>query len=461
MILRSGWREAPGWIALILLAATVIRLGMGLGYANNGDFWRAFRASGITYRAGLAEDQTFWNHRQSTYQLSPLPENPLALTYSPNDWVVRAGLAVQKWLAPSATARGVFHLFVVSALYLIIACLLVAGSWRRLSPRRKWLAAAILWVAADPFYSLFLGSFYSEALSLVCITGLLLALLAGPAYHWLAVSTALLLAFSKTQFLLSPLLLAAVCFALGQRWPPRRLAVMAAILAAGAAFFLTRIPHRELTRVNRFHSAFYGAASAAADGADTVRRLGFSARAAALVGRSIYEAQTKPLLYPELESELDSYSRLRAAAVHLAEPRAAWRVLSRAGGELRRSRIAYLGQYEETYGLPLASVCGPADYCATRAWVTERFWPVYWIVIAAGVTAAVFLPALAGLRIAWGFLALFAATQIHICFFGDGFWEFQKHLALARFGFDVLFVGALGILPYGVWRRIRPSPNSR
>ena len=38
------------------------------------------------------------------------------------------------------------------------------------------------------------------------------------------------------------------------------------------------------------------------------------------------------------------------------------------------------------------------------------------------------------------FLLTFLLSQIFICFMGDGFYEFQKHLVPARFALDILFI---------------------
>ena len=50
------------------------------------------------------------------------------------------------------------------------------------------------------------------------------------------------------------------------------------------------------------------------------------------------------------------------------------------------------------------------------------------------------------LRVYWWFLALFATTQVYVVFLGAGFYEFEKHLVLARLAFDFLFVTGCAVL---------------
>ena len=66
----------------------------------------------------------------------------------------------------------------MSGILAALAFVLVRAAWPA-SQGRRWLAAVLAWVAADPYYSLFLGSMYSEGLAIVAMMGLVLALLAG------------------------------------------------------------------------------------------------------------------------------------------------------------------------------------------------------------------------------------------------------------------------------------------
>jgi hypothetical protein len=444
-----AWRrQAPAWIALTLLFVTLGRLGMGLGYANNGDFWRAMAPSGIVYRAGLSDRQIFFRDTQAFYQLGPLPADPIELTYSLEDLVVRGARVLETAVAPAAAARGVFHVFLVSAILAALACVLGGAAWP-VSEGRRWLAVLLVWVAADPYYSLFLGSMYSEGLALVALVGLVLALLAtgGAGRAGILVGACLFLfTFSKTQFVLTPVLLACVWLAVARRPPSWRVVVVAVVFAATAVFFFTRPPQRELRRTADFHSVFYGVAMTSSTPRSVLADLGFSPEAAELVGRSSFAAETRSHLYPGLDAQLASFSRWRALLEHVREPSAVGAVLKRANAAMRTKHIDYLGQYAEPYGLPGAGVCGPLDYCTPRSLISERAWPLYWAIVAMATGVVLTADAWRWLRLCWFFLVLFAATHVYVVFLGTGLWEFEKHLVLARLALDFLFVTGCAVL---------------
>ncbi|HXJ79465.1 MAG TPA: hypothetical protein VMS64_12400 [Candidatus Methylomirabilis sp.] len=449
MAIVAWRRQAPAWIALTLLFVTVVRLGMGLGYANNGDFWRAMAPSGIVYRAGLSDRQIFFRDRQAFYQLGPSPLHPGEVMYSLEDLVVWAAMILQKALAPAATARGVFHLFPVSAILAALGYVLVRAAWPA-SEARRWLAVGLVWVAADPYYSLFLGSMYSEGLAIVALLGLALALLVmgGSVRAGILVGVCLFLfTFSKTQSVLTPVLLACVWLAVLRRRPSLRVVgVLVVVFAATAAFFSTRPPQTKLRAVGDFHTVFYGVAMTSAEPASVLADLGFSPEAVELVGRPMFAAETRLYLYPGFEAELASFSRWRALLVHLREPTAVRDVLRRASAALRTTRIDYLGQYEEPYGLPGAGVCGPFDFCAPRSVLSDRAWPLYWAVLALASGVVLSAGAWRWLRMYWLFLALFATTHVYIVFLASGLFEFEKHLVLARLALDFLFVTGCAVV---------------
>ena len=95
---------------MTLLFVTVLRLGMGLGYANNRDFWRAMAPSGIVYRAGLSDVSCSFVTRSRSINWGRSAKFREVMS-SLEDLVVRAAVILQKAVAPAATARGVFHCF--------------------------------------------------------------------------------------------------------------------------------------------------------------------------------------------------------------------------------------------------------------------------------------------------------------------------------------------------------------
>ena len=84
-----------------------LRLGMGLGYADNRDFWRAMAPSGIgAYRAGLSDVPVVLSgDTQPFYQLGPLPPNRSRSCPRSRIWWCGPPVILEKAVVPAATAR--------------------------------------------------------------------------------------------------------------------------------------------------------------------------------------------------------------------------------------------------------------------------------------------------------------------------------------------------------------------
>lgn len=440
-------RRAPAtprasWPILAVLAALALWRALAfvwheplLALGNNYDQIRFTACLGVApWRPGVPPDRFSPEGPQTRFSFQPLPADVCAWT---SDLAFTAPVVLAWRVAEAFGGRDIHSVRRLAEWRLLWWVLLAALATRLLlQAGRPDLAAVHLALLAmlgtDPANFLYLATFYAEAAAItgfyLCSVGTAVALVR-PSRMALALTAcgALILAGSKFQHLLLPLLLALAVLLGGGR---RRVALA---LAAGGLLglalqwgnHLRATPIQEvIARINRANFVLSVLLPHASDADRVAQRLGVEPACAAYSGRSVY---AMPAPFTEVCTQVDAWSSREAWRLLLGDPRA----LVRAGARVPGMLLPWI---------PGLGVVAGEHYQALPASVPtiDRLLPAHpatatallllpWLVLLGGFAAR----APPAARAFASFCAVGSASVVVVALFGDGEVEFARHSQLA------------------------------
>lgn len=431
-----------GWLAALALALGVL-LGLGslqvfIGYADNGDFDRSMGFA-LAKPTGF---HSMWEHTEgegsgsrffSTWhdswdrheQLAPLDGK---YTWSTYKLLLLTQLAASSWLSGD---DGVYSVVLGSLLSRAVLLCCLFGLWvaiaRQCSPDIASVVVAICTVVLlDASFIGLLNSFYEEQMAILVLPLLglsLLQLARIPKLSLALVCLALagLLGGAKSAYFYLPLLVLPLIWT-QPRSPNRRAALLLGFALAQMTAVLPLLSS-EYTRINAYHSMYFGALFGLPDGRVAALQADGERVDAPCIGVSAFmEGGTACV-------ERANVSHLDTVTLTLRHPDLGFRMLLNAVEFGRLLRPDYLSQRME--GKPDHSTLLPFNL------MRHAFLAYYHVVVtAAAVIAAVLLRrragCAAGLLRTGVFLACFGLSQ-YVVALADGYYELVKHLLAANY----------------------------
>ena len=324
------------------------------------------------------------------------------------------------------------------------------------------LCALLAWAALDVSYSLYLNSFFADGAALLGFLGIVLGLLAWDGATGdrgrrrlsgaLLVLAALIAAFSKHLYMLTPFLAAIAVVAWPSRaWTAQVRGAALLLLALGlggllAVWHFTLGGGERFPEANRHHAVFSGLVRVADDPAEVLVELGIDPRSAALAGTNFFRLSEEDR---RLSTDaLRDVSSSRLALAYLRDPHRVERALAQTLPCLRLTTTADPNFSDRTRP--------PAFY---RGWwqFAQLRGPLYPVALALliagllGLARAAFLRTWRGAHAALAFLLLNAVVLVIAGVLGDGLLTLHRHLIGARFSLDL----GLALVAYAIYRRLR------
>lgn len=430
---KGTWRLLP-WLGAALLCGWMLFHRPIHGMADNMDFWRVMEPAGISYSAPVVP------LAHVTREFSFASPSPTSITTS-------AALPALLASAPARLVSPQFDIRFLSVLYfllffsgLALLCLSF-GHWPFL--------LGIAWLAIEPSLFLHFNSFFSEAFAIALWPWMIWALLgvhrAGEKKHWLVLAaSAFLLATSKFQFVLVPLLLLLGLRISSSPW--RRPVSFSLLLAfaASLSFALATSGHRNLSLLNRYQSIFTGLSPLAHEPGQPLRALGIPEGYHYLSGGNLFAPPLNGNLPPDLRQAVEKTSFWRIGLLYLSTPGVLLHSLPALQSALAVTPLGYLGNYEAGAAPPRATLHFPWQLSRIRDAVFS-FGPwLSWLIPA----LAAFLcfrmwrrqRRLDALHCLMLFLLFHFLSQLGVCLLGDGLYSLHRHLLSARFSLDLLLV---------------------
>lgn len=435
--IRSGRALGLSLIAAMLTFAlwTLVRRPM-LGIADNGDFWR------ITQSVGLASDvpDRMFRHnfvRRTFVYVEPRWEKLV----SSAALVAGAARILSRVIKPGDPV------FDLRALGLVYWALLAAGVLCAVRGKVPLLLVTLwVWILVDPNYLLMLNSFYSEPLlflSVACIGALLARGAWADRRGFIALCVVSLLgANTKAPYVLLPLTVLVAILCVHGFTRRARLVLLAAVACIPPAllFLLPTEALRDLARVNRFNTVFFGVTRASSQPPQTLDRFGVPPVYHDLAGKHFF-AVDRSTHTDDLDESLARIGLWRILGFYGTQPGALGYAVGQVGTAMTVSRLRYAGHFERTTGAERAEYRVPWQFSSPRD-VLLRGRP--WLIGVALLASAVWIVGrlLRGGRnemlTAEVFLWLTAVSQGPVVVLGDGFFELNRHLILGRFALDLL-----------------------
>jgi hypothetical protein len=413
------------------------------GIADNGDYWRVMFPAGISFPLAPWPPPRVESFSRD-YSFAP----PEILTSS-------TSAAFPAFFAAkfSSITSSLFDIRILGALYLfifisgLIALTISFGCWI--------FSLAFCWLAIEPSHFLYFNSFYSQSLSLALWPWLLWSLLAtfrkGEKKHsFVLAATALLIATSKLQLVLVPLLLI-----LPLNIPPRKSTRLAsALLFTGflsslAFSFLPRsVEMSRLSTMNRYQAVFTGIAAVADNPGEALSKIGVNEEYHFLAGRSLMEAPLNGKIPSPLAFALQDITSSQLAWSYLTNSGALKNSLIKLQLDLATTPMHYLGNFTNEAKLPGKTLELPLQYSNFRDPIFRLMPILPWLTAFGFICYFVVLVRQKAAFESWHCLAIFLLlnflTQLPVSAVGDGFISMQRHLLIARWSLDLLLWLALG-----------------
>lgn len=445
----------PIWFHLLLAAFAAIALARALGlvlhrpllaFANNYDQIRYTACLDLApWRPGERADRSHPQAPLSRYAFQPLPAGTCIWT---SDLLFTAPVAAVWRLSEALGGREIHSVRRLAEWRLLGWLLLAAWTTRALLRAGQPHAAAgyLGWLALfgnDPANLLYFGTFYAEAGAILgfhaCLAGTAVALLRpGLGALAVAVAGAAILAASKQQHLVLPLLLGlALLAAAGAAGRKAAFAVLAGAVFGFAVQLgdIARAPRMAhgVDVANRANFVLGVLLPESSDPARVAEMLGLEPGCTAYAGRSIY---AMPAPVEHVCRRVAAWPRLQPWWLLVSDPPALGRALLHVP-RLLLPWIPGLGVVEgaEWGALPASQPSWNrafGDRAAVAAGLLLLPWLVFAVCLRCGAP-----------RVASGFALLCAtgsAAVVLVSLFGDGDVEFAKHSQLAP-GFALASLG--------------------
>jgi hypothetical protein len=473
------------WEAIVLSAAAVVIICLLfvkpiLGIADNGDFSRIMTSSGIYDKAEVIAKpfgERYFGYFHSEYQFAAPATGGYVSTQLGIVW---AAVLFNRLLLSGTT----FYVQTLAVLYgaaLLIAFWLLLRTHRislRL-PARIVLGILLVFVFTDIGYAAYFNSFFGEATTqtAMLLTGgcAFLLLRRERPSRWLLVAffaAALGFAGAKIQNAPVGLLLAL----LGFRWwrlrtdlPWRRLVIAGStLLAAGSIALYVTVP-KELKVINQYQSVFYGVLKDSPNTQADLRDLGLSPELAVLANTNYFTANTAiPQNDPKLKALFyDKMSPSKVIFFYLTHPSRFIDKLQKAADSAMLFRPYYLGNYEQSAGMPLGAVSHAFSvwsYLKSSVLPRSLLFPAGLIAIF-GITAVWRYKrnkaaSIKGLIEVLGLLPFITLLGLMVPILGDGEADLTKHLFLYNLSLDCMLVVSVVWLTEQAIRGIFKSESS-
>lgn len=403
------------------------------GLADNGDFWRVMAPAGIDYQEGKVPPRYRSLAREFSLSAPHLGDTTTSA-------VLPAYL-----VAKASSFSTAFDLRSLGAFYLAV----YVGGLAALtfSLGGFIFALGMAWLSLEPTFFLHFNSFFSQSFSLALWPWLLWSLVktfstGRKKYSFVLAATAFLVATSKLQLALVPLLLL-----LALSIPPRKDLRFASALLLGATVFtlafsfLPSSPQRRgLAIMNHYHAIFTGIAQVANKPADPLLALGISESYHYMAGIGMMDPPVNGRISAQLAGQLEHLNLFHLAGLYLSSPGALARSVPKFQDALARTPLQYLGNYEAN--LPGKTLDLPWQFSNFRDPIF-RFIPwLPWIF-------SFLLLAIGGRMVgkqekfeAWHcvtlFLLLHFLSQLPIAVLGNGFYSLHRLLIPAHVALDIL-----------------------
>ncbi|MGE5613618.1 MAG: hypothetical protein ACM3XR_04370 [Bacillota bacterium] len=447
---------AAGVIVVILFFTLFTRPIIGV--ADNGDFARIMKSTGLHYLSDDPADRYFGyvNRLYGTSFAMPFM-GPYISTELP---LVLLAVFINK----AATASVYFDIRFLAAIYSII--FITAGFFlvrylRMLSAAAGIAAtAAIILVFCDTGYISYFNSLYGEPLSLVSILlmasmALTLAVAEKPALWMLLLFSAGAFFFAGAKLQNTPTgilaaLLLIMLARLGGNALWRKISVAAAMMVVAVSLVCYAGVAKNIRLCNKYQAVFYGILRGSPDPAADLEELGIDPSYSVLAGTNYFmDEYPVDIKSPEFQKVLsDKVNYINILRFYLKHPRRFLQKLEYAA-ENRFKINQGVGNYEKYPGIRYKQV---ADVLNGWGWFKLNVLPnnlrfvisFYALVIPLLIIeyARAKEPRVRFLAAFMGFIALMGAVQFVLPIIGDGDADLSKHLFLFNVGFDLLAVSS-------------------
>ncbi|MEI7025109.1 glycan biosynthesis hexose transferase WsfD [Paenibacillus sp. y28] len=509
--MRRRWlSQVFSWEGLTIAAAAavlIIQLFIPplIGLADNGDFERVMRTSGLDYDPNaLTHRDRFFGYMSRWFALVPFGHGAYVSTQLPIIWLAR-GMAV---LFGSQALLDVRYVAGIYTALLLAACFLLLRSAGQALSRAAAVLLGILLVLVftDVGYAAYFNSLYGEPASLMFLL-LTLALALRFAHRegrtpgglLFVAAAGLLLVGAKVQNAPIGLVLALLLLRLGRlqasrsstaagglstdvdrALPVRRMkgirhgcgsrlaAACAGVLALmSAGIFL--LDAKEIRVINLYQSVFTGILKDSPLPERDLEQLGLDARYTVLAGTDYFQSGTAiPQRDPDLtHALLSNISVFKVASFYATHPQHLLDKLNKSAQAGKVSRPGYLGNYERGAGKEYGAITPSFDWWsgAKQRWLPGSFavqasffglWLAGWgleRLRAKGKAAAAQLDVLL-------VIPAVAVLQFVVPFLGSGEADLSKHLFLFTVCLDLMLITAAVWGVHRLVRRVRPAVPS-
>ena len=315
-----------------VLALTIVLIGLfvvspSAGVADNGDFERVMRSTGLDFVQDTATDY-FYHYVHPVFRMRPIGLWGTGAYATTHVIPVRLARIVNRLIY----AKDYFHTLTLAFVYAILLLIGVYLIVKNCKTKNKWvnagIAAVCVWVFGDATNLVYFNSLYGEACSYVFLLltlGLGLELIRQNGKRWVIVCffiSALMLFGSKLQYtLLSPLLLF-IAIPLARIFGNKRLTAAALGITLLLSIGIYVIAPSQLGKDTMYNSVFYGILKGSKTVAADVEDLGLPAGMAALAGTNAYsDLQEVDIKSAEFDQQFfQNIGRGKVIAFYLMHP---------------------------------------------------------------------------------------------------------------------------------------------
>jgi hypothetical protein len=468
-----------------------------IGTADNTGFYRVMGPLGLDHilEPGQRRDWVTL-HTDFRRYFAAAPVRNYQVHSVPTTTVVRVILWIYHQLLPD---RSFFDISALGLAYLVLAVVAIASLVaNRRVPVSLLIAAALLTVVSDPEHIVLLNTFYFAPTAFVALLGLV-CVVCRPTRTLTTVTAAAVLAFvlsfTQVQLAASGLVLLTTML-LGRlvrrrhRRPARRRVfghrggTLAWVLLGACAIAPIAVLAKDgnpTARVNRFNALFDGVlrSTSAERTLDVLTQLKVDLALKDLAGQGYYElcgtigaiprsgTSMKPEDWERVckleEAQWMHVSAASLLAIYLTDAPTAAEFLDNSTRNLTRHDPTRLSNYARGQHPNDDS----PDYYRPNypriSWLREQLVTLRWpwfavmavaVVLAVGRGVSRAPPERTGYWLALLFLVLFGLSQPLVAVLGDGYWDFARHLFVARFALDLAVGIALALAVDAVVRRL-------
>jgi hypothetical protein len=355
--LRTGWSwEALCLLIFVAVACCELFVRPVLGIADNGDFPKVLAPNDVCNPVADRDEFAYISLR---YEINPECQWDLGLRSS-EALLVQANKAIAEWndrKGFSITGAGKIHF----AILLLAISILLWGVHESAPLIRYGVPAAAILILTDVAYLAYCNSFYMDAATLVTFALTMAAAVAGvfrPRAWVIAIYgiAGVLMAFSKTQHVVSAILVAAMGLWFAARYFSAQRSIALAWGLAGVAILASSAAMLRMTpygyKAEPFYSLiFYRMLPRVSDQVEVLKDLGLPDSYFELIGTHAYseKAAIKELDWRVTFIKQIGYGKL--ASFYLRSPDIALQLLWRALNEDAHGiRPGNLGNYARTAG---------------------------------------------------------------------------------------------------------------